>query len=142
MQKVTAAILIKDNKILIGKRPAASRLPNMWELPGGKVENGETPEACLKREMAEEFGIAVAVGAYFDKSIYTYSRGKIVRKGANDNFRYSGNASHRDTNVYCRGKGWEEMVNVLVGRPANNCPGPNRNAGFDVFGVCFVTGNG
>ncbi len=61
MLQVTAAILIKDNKILIAKRLAGDKLPHKWEFPGGKIETGETPEACLKREMHEEFGIEVRI---------------------------------------------------------------------------------
>jgi 8-oxo-dGTP diphosphatase len=77
MQQVTAAILIKDNKILIAKRSAKGKVPHKWEFPGGKIENGETPEECLIREMNEEFGIKINVGAYFGNSIYDYSHGEI-----------------------------------------------------------------
>ena len=64
MKNVTAAILINDGKILIAKRGQRDKLPNKWEFPGGKVEEGETPEECLKREMYEEFQIEVVVGEY------------------------------------------------------------------------------
>jgi 8-oxo-dGTP diphosphatase len=62
--KVTAAILVKDNKIIIAKRGSDDRLANKWEFPGGKIEINETPEQCLKREMKEEFDIDVSVGEY------------------------------------------------------------------------------
>ena len=77
MKKVTAAILIKDTKILIAKRKADDRQANKWEFPGGTVEQNELPEACLKREMQEEFGIEVAIGEYIGESIYHYSYGAI-----------------------------------------------------------------
>jgi len=70
--KVTAAILVKDNKIIIAKRGPNDRLANKWEFPGGKVEIAETPEQCLKREMKEEFDIDVSVGEYLGSSIYHY----------------------------------------------------------------------
>ena len=70
--KVTAAILAKDNKIIIAKRGPNDRLANKWEFPGGKVEINETPEQCLKREMKEEFDIDVSVGEYLGSSIYHY----------------------------------------------------------------------
>ena len=57
--KVTAAILVKDKKIIIAKRGPDDRLAHKWEFPGGKVEINETPERCLKREMKEEFDIDV-----------------------------------------------------------------------------------
>ena len=71
--KVTAAMLLKDNKIIIAKRGPNDRLANKWEFPGGKVETNETPEQCLKREMKEEFDIDVSVGEYLGSSIYNYS---------------------------------------------------------------------
>lgn len=70
--KVTAAILVKDNRILIAKRGPDSRLADKWEFPGGKIESHETPEQCLKREMKEEFDIDVSVGEYLGSSIYHY----------------------------------------------------------------------
>ena len=70
--KVTAAILAKDNKIIIAKRGPNDRLANKWEFPGGKVEINETPEQCLKREMKEEFDIDVSVGEYLGSSIFHY----------------------------------------------------------------------
>jgi 8-oxo-dGTP diphosphatase len=70
--KVTAAILVKDNKIIIAKRGPNDRLANKWEFPGGKVEINETPEQCLKREMKEEFDIDVSVGEYLGSSIFHY----------------------------------------------------------------------
>ncbi|MEJ2658079.1 MAG: (deoxy)nucleoside triphosphate pyrophosphohydrolase [Desulfobacterales bacterium] len=70
--KVTAAILAKDNKIIIAKRGPHDRLADKWEFPGGKIEINETPEQCLKREMKEEFDIEVSVGEYLGSSIYHY----------------------------------------------------------------------
>ena len=70
--KVTATILVKDNKIIIAKKGPDDRLADKWEFPGGKVEINETPEQCLKREMKEEFDIDVSVGEYLGSSIYHY----------------------------------------------------------------------
>jgi 8-oxo-dGTP diphosphatase len=72
MKQVTAAILIKDTKILIAKRKADDRQANKWEFPGG-----ESPETCLKREMQEEFGIEVSVGRFLGESTYHYDHGSI-----------------------------------------------------------------
>ena len=77
MKQVTAAILIKDRKILIAKRKASDRQANKWEFPGGTVEQDETPEACLEREIREEFGIKVSVGRFFGESVYHYDHGSI-----------------------------------------------------------------
>jgi len=55
-----AALVDVDGRVLICKRPAGNQLAGLWEFPGGKVEPGETPEACLIRELEEELGIRVA----------------------------------------------------------------------------------
>ncbi len=54
------ALIDVDGRVLIGKRPAGKALAGLWEFPGGKVEPGESPEACLIRELDEELGIRVA----------------------------------------------------------------------------------
>jgi 8-oxo-dGTP diphosphatase len=77
MKSVTAAILVKNEKILIAKRRSTDKLGNKWEFPGGKIESGETPEKCLKREMMEEFEIEVSIGQYLGESIYRYEHGSI-----------------------------------------------------------------
>lgn len=77
MKQVTAALWIEDGKVFIARRPSGDKLQGKWEFPGGKVEAGETPQECLRREMAEELGIDVAVRDYFGSSIYTYESGCI-----------------------------------------------------------------
>lgn len=77
MKQVTAAIWLQGGDVFIAKRPSGDKLENKWEFPGGKVEDGETPQACLQREMAEEFGITVAVGDFFGRSVYNYESGQI-----------------------------------------------------------------
>ncbi len=59
---VTAAIIAKEGKVLLARRPAGKILAGMWEFPGGKRERGESLEACLRRELNEELGISVRVG--------------------------------------------------------------------------------
>jgi 8-oxo-dGTP diphosphatase len=54
-----AALIDVDGRVLICQRPQGKHLAGLWEFPGGKVEPGETPEACLIRELHEELGIEV-----------------------------------------------------------------------------------
>ena len=54
-----AALVDTDGRVLICQRPEGKQLAGLWEFPGGKVEAGETPEACLIRELEEELGIRV-----------------------------------------------------------------------------------
>lgn len=58
---VVAGIHIVNGRLLLARRPLTGDLPGLWELPGGKVEPGETPAEALVRELAEELGV-VAVG--------------------------------------------------------------------------------
>jgi len=69
---VTAAILIKNQKVLVAQRKHTDDLSGKWEFPGGKVEANESTKACLKRELCEEFGIDTAINAYLGESIYDY----------------------------------------------------------------------
>jgi 8-oxo-dGTP diphosphatase len=56
---VAAALVDDDGRVLIAQRPQGKQLAGLWEFPGGKVEDGETPEAALIRELHEELGITV-----------------------------------------------------------------------------------
>ncbi|OGR43855.1 MAG: NUDIX hydrolase [Elusimicrobia bacterium GWA2_61_42] len=72
MRQVTAAVIEKDGKILIAQRKLGDTLAGKWEFPGGKLEPGETPEACLKRELMEEFGVETAIGEFICSSKFEY----------------------------------------------------------------------
>jgi 8-oxo-dGTP diphosphatase len=72
MIRVTAAIIEKGDKILIARRKEGKLLAGYWEFPGGKIEAGESPEACLQRELFEEFAIQSEVKEFIADSIYQY----------------------------------------------------------------------
>ena len=56
---VVAVALIKNKKVLFQERPSEKSMPFLWELPGGKIKIGETPEIALIREVNEELGISI-----------------------------------------------------------------------------------
>ena len=72
MKRVTAAVMEKDGRILLAQRRKDDALGGKWEFPGGKMEPGETPEECLRRELKEEFEIDAEIGAYICSSRFEY----------------------------------------------------------------------
>jgi 8-oxo-dGTP diphosphatase len=78
MIDVTAAVMRRGKEIFIARRALGKHLEQLWEFPGGKLEHGEDPRACLQREMKEEFGIDVAVGVFIGESVFDYGE-KVVR---------------------------------------------------------------
>ena len=72
MTRVTAAVIERDGKVLIAKRATEDQLKGKWEFPGGKIEAGEGPRDCLKRELSEELGIEAEIGDFICSSRYAY----------------------------------------------------------------------
>jgi A/G-specific adenine glycosylase len=75
---VTAAVLHRDGKVLLARRPSKGLLGGMWEFPGGKVEQDESLEACLTREIREELGADVRVGESFGTYRHAYTHFRIT----------------------------------------------------------------
>jgi mutator protein MutT len=78
MIQVCAAIIERGGLIMSARRKPGSHLAGYWEFPGGKIEPGESPEACLARELHEEFGITAHIGAYIGESVHDYGS-KVIR---------------------------------------------------------------
>lgn len=70
---VACAIIEKDGKVLSTQRSETMSLPLKWEFPGGKINDGERPEDCLKRELHEELGIAVVISRSLAPVTHQYS---------------------------------------------------------------------
>ena len=77
MITVTAAILSKDNKIFLARRNSETNHAGKLEFPGGKMEQDESIEQCLSREIKEEFSINITVNEFFAESIHEYEHAKI-----------------------------------------------------------------
>lgn len=76
--KVVGAILIKEGRILCAQRGGEKSLPYLWEFPGGKIEQGESPHQALIRELSEELLIEVELEAtIFDAVSYEYDFGMV-----------------------------------------------------------------
>jgi len=61
---VIAAVIERGGKVLIARRKKGDRFEGRWEFPGGKIEAGESPEECLRRELREEMGVEVEAGEF------------------------------------------------------------------------------
>ena len=81
--RVTAGIIIRDDRVLLAKRAKFAQLAGLWEFPGGKIEDGESPVRCLARELAEELHIRINPGEVcrFDDSFYEYGCRRILLIG-------------------------------------------------------------
>ena len=76
---VTAGVLRQEGQVLLAKRPSRGLLGGLWEFPGGTMEESdESLEACLEREILEELGIHIKVGAAFGKFKHAYTHFKIT----------------------------------------------------------------
>jgi 8-oxo-dGTP diphosphatase len=70
LTKVTAAVIERNGKVLIARRRKEVGDSGFWEFPGGKLEDGETPEKGLEREIAEELGVRIRVGELLRSVFY------------------------------------------------------------------------
>jgi mutator protein MutT len=57
-----AGIAVRDGKLFVARRNAGGSMGEKWEFPGGKIENSESCEQALVRELMEEFGVGISVG--------------------------------------------------------------------------------
>jgi mutator protein MutT len=69
---VVAAVLRKDGKFFLAQRAETMHLGGQWEFPGGKLEEGETHEEALKREIMEELCIEIKVGELMGEAVHDY----------------------------------------------------------------------
>lgn len=76
---VIAAVIEREGHILIAKRRPGWHDAGKWEFPGGTLEEGETPEQCLKRELLEELEITTDVGDLICTSEHSYTPDWTIR---------------------------------------------------------------
>jgi len=71
--RIAVGVIWKNNQILVSKRKSGGLLGGLWEFPGGKIQNGETPQECVRREVAEELGVQVSVGDFIQTIEHAYT---------------------------------------------------------------------
>jgi 8-oxo-dGTP diphosphatase len=71
--RLVAAVIEREGRYLITQRRSAAVLPGLWEFPGGRVEEGESDEEALKRELRERLGTDVEVKARMAHRIHHYN---------------------------------------------------------------------
>lgn len=74
---VVCAVIRHEDKYLLAQRPEGKRLAGCWEFPGGKVDEGESPEQALHRELMEELGCRVEVLRQGEPVLHAYDWGTI-----------------------------------------------------------------
>ncbi len=75
---VVAALIWRDDHLLICRRPEGGALAGQWEFPGGKIDPGETPEEALARELREELGVETRVGERIFEHVHAYTPERIA----------------------------------------------------------------
>lgn len=76
---VTCALIFANEKVLCAQRSETMTLPELWEFPGGKIEEGESPEASLIREIKEELAISISLVSTLLPNEHSYIQGKVIR---------------------------------------------------------------
>lgn len=97
---VAAAVVREGDRYLLTKRPRGTHFEGLWEFPGGKLESGESPEAALARECAEECGIDVVIEDVLDVAFHRYPEKDVLllfyacRLGARRTVEHRGVVEH------------------------------------------------
>lgn len=77
---VICGIIQKEGQILLAQRNQQKHLAGYWEFPGGKLEENETEEECLKREIKEELGVEIIVDSFLMENRHDYGSKEILLK--------------------------------------------------------------
>ncbi|MGY4690796.1 (deoxy)nucleoside triphosphate pyrophosphohydrolase [Salibacterium sp. K-3] len=72
---VVGAVIVEEDQILCAQRGDSKSLPYKWEFPGGKIEQDETPQEALRREIDEEMQCRIEIGEQIEHTVYDYDFG-------------------------------------------------------------------
>ena len=98
--QVCAAVVYHQDKILITLRPSDKKLGGFWEFPGGKIEDNESPQTALIREIREELDIEVAIEELLVTVPYSYAWGRVVISAYRCRWE-SGDIKHLEVADHC-----------------------------------------
>lgn len=92
LTEVSCAVIVDGDRVLVTQRSEHMPHPLKWEFPGGKLKAGETPEACIIREIREELNVDISVIRLLPSVIHRYDNSEIklipfectIRKGSID----------------------------------------------------------
>jgi 8-oxo-dGTP diphosphatase len=77
VKQVAAAIARQGERVLVTRRAPGQHLAGFWEFPGGKLEEGETVQTCIVRELREELGVGCLARDIIAESVHEYAGGAI-----------------------------------------------------------------
>ena len=77
-REVAVGLVWRDGRLLVARRPADGLLGGLWEFPGGKIEEGESPEEAVRRELREEMALEVEVGEALEPVRHAYSHFRVT----------------------------------------------------------------
>jgi mutator protein MutT len=96
LRQVVAAVIVENSRLLLAQRPPDDALGGLWELPGGKVESGESLQQALERELLEELAMEATAGPALCSAVFTYAHGafeivalEVVRRSGYVNLEHS-----------------------------------------------------
>jgi 8-oxo-dGTP diphosphatase len=95
MKQVVAALIVRDDTILICQRTKYQPMPLQWEFPGGKIEPGDNAVEALVRELQEELGITAEIGHEVAHIVHSYKNGNIIELGFHLVEKYAGPLENR-----------------------------------------------
>lgn len=78
LHRIAVGVVYKNNRVLITRRKPDGLLGGLWEFPGGRIEDGETPQEACIREITEEVGLMVTIDFYLTRIRHAYTHFKIV----------------------------------------------------------------
>lgn len=76
--QVSVGVVFKNGRVLITRRKPEGLLGGLWEFPGGRIEDGETPQEACIREIREEVGLNVQIDSFLTRIRHAYTHFKIV----------------------------------------------------------------